>query len=127
MTYLIEIEKPMETLLNAIKKDRSLLTGPKTTGFSDTRITAQNLEDAAGNHFFDDGYWKFGITEMDAHKIRAYFQEGINYDFVIELHRRFPAIMEMETEDFMEIVNKRRKRVGLSHIHMSIIVREIME
>ncbi len=42
-----EIEKSMETLLNAILKDRNLLIGPKTTGFSDTRITCQNLEDVA--------------------------------------------------------------------------------
>lgn len=117
MIYLTEIEKPMETLLNAILKDRNLLIGPKTTGFSDTRITCQNLEDAAGNHFFDDGYKKFGITEIESHKIRAYFQEGCeDYNFVIELHRRFPEIMERETDDFMERINNRRKRIGLNPI-----------
>lgn len=113
MTLLMEIEKPMETLLNAIKKERRLLIGPKTTGFTDTKITAQNLEDAAGNHFFDDRYWKYGLTEMESHKIRAYFQEGCdNFNFVIELHRRFPEIMERETDEYIERVNKRRKRVG---------------
>lgn len=119
MIYLMEIEKSMETLLNAIVKDRNLLIGPKTTGFSDTRIICQNLEDVAGNHFFDDAPSKFGITKMESHKIRAYFQEGCeNYNFVIELHRRFPEIIEKETNDFMERINNRRKRIGLEPIKM---------
>ena len=119
MIYLTEIEKSMETLLNTIVKDRNLLIGPKTTGFSDTRITCQNLEDAAGNHFFDDVPNKYGIIKMESRKIRAYFQEGCeNYNFVIELHRRFPEIIEKETNDFMERINNRRKRIGLEPIKM---------
>ncbi len=67
-----------------------------------------------GNHFFDDDPSKFGITKIESHKIRAYFQEGCeNYNFVIELHRRFPEIIEKETNDFMERVNNRRKKIGL--------------
>ena len=119
MTYLSEIEMSMERLLKAIQKDKNLLIGPKTTGFSDTRITCQNLEDAAGNHFFDDAPIRYGITKMAAHKIRAYFQEGCEtYNFVIELHKRFPTIIEKETDEFMKRVNNRRKRVGLDPIYM---------
>ena len=114
MTSLQEIEVPMERLLKAIQEDKHLLIGPKTTGFSDTRITCQNLEDAAGNHFFDDYPARYGITRMEAHKIRAYFQEGCgNYNFVKELHERFPTIIEKETDEFMERVNNRRQRIGL--------------
>ena len=117
MTYLPEVEIYMEKLLKAIQEDKNLLIGPKTTGFYDTRITCQNLEDAAGNHFFDDSPSKYGITKMDAHKIRAYFQEGCeDYNFVIELHERFPTIIEKENDEFMERVNNRRKRVGLDPI-----------
>ena len=123
MTYLLEIEHCMERLLKAIQEDKNLLIGPKTTGFSDTRITCQNLEDAAGNHFFDDSPIKYGITKMDAHKIRAYFQEGCgDYNFVIELHERFPKIIEKETDEFMERVNNRRKRVGLDPIDMKTML-----
>ena len=117
MTCFQEVEVPMQRLLKAIQEDKNLLIGPKTTGFSDTRVTCQNLEDAAGNHFFDDSPIKYGITKMDAHKIRAYFQEGCeNYNFVIELHERFPGIIEKETDDFMERVNNRRKKAGLDSI-----------
>ena len=37
-------------------------------------ICAWRLEQAAGNHAFDDHYEDFGITEDDGHKIRAFFQ-----------------------------------------------------
>ena len=48
---------------------------------------------------------------------RQFFQEGCdNYNFVIELHEKFPTIIEKETDEFMEGVNNRRKRVGLAPI-----------
>ncbi len=121
MTLLLEIEESMGKLLNAIKKDPNLLIGPKTTGFSDKRITCQNLEDAAGNHFFDDCPDKFGISEIEAHRIRAYFQKGCtNYNFVKELHERFPKIIENETKEFIKRINKRRKKIGLDEYWMKI-------
>jgi len=95
-------------------KDRRLLIGPKTTGFEDTRLTCENLEDAAGNHFFDDGPDKYGLTKMESHKIRAYFQEGCdNYDFVAQLHRRFFSFLEKENDYYIERVNQRRNKKGL--------------
>jgi hypothetical protein len=41
--------------------------------FSDT-ITAQKVEDAAGNHVFDDYFEFWQITEQEGHQIRAVFQ-----------------------------------------------------
>ncbi len=108
MTFFSEVEKPFEKLLSAIQKDRRLLIGPKTAGLEDTRITCENLEDAAGNHFFDDNPGKYGLTQIESHKIRAFFQEGCeNYDFVIELHRKF-NFLEKENEDYIKRVNNRR-------------------
>ena len=37
-------------------------------------ITPERLEDAAGNHLFDDHFGLFGITENEGHQIRSYFQ-----------------------------------------------------
>lgn len=37
-------------------------------------ITAEKVEDAAGNHVFDDYYEFWGITENQGHQIRSVFQ-----------------------------------------------------
>lgn len=45
------------------------------------KCAAYSLEDAAGNHAFDDYPEAFGITEQEGHQIRAYFQQrGCRYD-----------------------------------------------
>lgn len=42
---------------------------------------AYSLEDAAGNHAFDDYPELFNLTEHEGHQIRAYFQtKGCRYD-----------------------------------------------
>lgn len=37
-------------------------------------ITAEKVENAAGNHLFDDHYEFWGITKTEGHSIRAVFQ-----------------------------------------------------
>ena len=37
-------------------------------------ITAEKVEDAAGNHVFDDHFEFWGITETEGHQIRSVFQ-----------------------------------------------------
>lgn len=39
-------------------------------------ITPEAIEDAAGNHTFDNYFEFWGITEDEGHRIRAYFQEN---------------------------------------------------
>lgn len=117
MTYLPEIKNEMEKVLHALHKNRKLLIYPKTTGFSDTTINAENLEDVAGNHLFDDHPQFFGITEMSGHKIRAYFQEGcVTYDFVKALHQEFPKLLETERKKYLDKINKRRESKDLEPI-----------
>jgi hypothetical protein len=43
---------------------------------------AYSLEDAAGNHAFDDYPEIFGISEEEGHQIRSFFQQarGCRYD-----------------------------------------------
>lgn len=110
-SFLHEILDPIERLLKAIQNDRNLLIGPKTAGFGDQRITVENLEDAAGNHFFDDNPGLYNITKMEAHKIRGYFQEGcITYNFVVELHKAFPNIIEEERKEYIKRINRCREK-----------------
>lgn len=42
--------------------------------FASTTITAEKVEDAAGNHAFDDYPEQWGITEREGHEIRSVFQ-----------------------------------------------------
>lgn len=124
MIYFLEIEPLLERLLKTISKNRTLLIGPKTAGFSDIAINAENLEDMAGNHFFDDFPYKYNITKMEGHKLRAFFQEGANnYNFVTDLHKRFPSIMESEREEYIERINMRRRNYGYGPINKKDIIR----
>ena len=120
--YLVEIRNEFERVLKAIQDDRSLLCKyPKTTGFDNKRITAENLEDLAGNHLFDDQPELFKIFNLEGHKIRAYFQEGcINryYDFVPELHREFPDVFDEERQEYLNKINERRVNKGLEPISL---------
>lgn len=113
MLYLDEIKKPLKKVLTAIKKDRSLLLKyPKSTLNDNQRITAENLEDLAGNHLFDDHPEWFGISKIEGHKIRAYFQmtDYIIRDshYVFELHERFPDLMEPERKGYMQRIEKEK-------------------
>lgn len=74
MTHLKEIENILRKVLEAFNKDRTLLIGFKESGINNQEITANNLCDLAGNHLFDDFPEKFGITNLEGHKIREYFQ-----------------------------------------------------
>jgi hypothetical protein len=118
MINFLEIEPLLERLLKTISKNRMLIIGPKSAGFSDIAITAENLEDMAGNHFFDDYPHKYNITKMEGHRLRAFFQEGSsNYNFVTDLHKRFHNIMEPERDEYIKRVNNRRIIYGLAPIN----------
>jgi len=121
MTYLPEIEQQMKKVLQTLQNNRSLLKYPKTSGFEDTTINVENLEDVAGNHLFDDHPKAFGLSEIDGHKIRAYFQEGcVNYNFVADLHEKFKDILESERHEYLNRVNKIRAKKGLEPISINI-------
>ena len=121
MISLTEVKSDFEKVLQAIQMNRTLLSRQiKTTGFSDQRITVENLEDLAGNHLFDDEPTLFGITELGGHKIRAYFQEGYarNYDFVLELHNAFPNVFEEERQEYLNRINNHRINQKLEPIQI---------
>jgi hypothetical protein len=44
-------------------------------------LTTSRLENAAGNHAFDDHPEVFGITEHEGHCIRAYCQQNSGQEF----------------------------------------------
>ena len=122
---LIEIRNEFEKVLKAIQDDRSLLCKcpkyPKTTGYDNKKITAENLADLAGNHLFDDQPKWFGISKLEGHNIRAYFQGGcINgyYNFVPELHREFPDVFDEERQEYLNKINERRVNKGLEPISL---------
>lgn len=123
---ITETKNALEKALRAIQKDRNLLCHPdfpKNSGFDDKRITAENLSDLASNHLFDDEPKLFGITKLDGHRIRAYFQRGQTqadnaplYGFITELREIFPGIFEPERQEYLDDVNEIRKKYKLSPI-----------
>lgn len=114
MLEFIEVGDALEKVLKAIKKDRNLLLIYPKTALSSTKITAENLSDLAGNHLFDDYPGWFGITEEEAHRIRAYFElRCISLDYIPELHKKFPEIMEEERPEYLEHTKKLRIEQGL--------------
>lgn len=117
MSLFVEIEPILEKVIKSIIADRTLLTGWKTSGTYNNCVTAENLEDAAANHFFDDYPETYGITEKEGHMLRAYFQKGCkDYDFVIEIHRKFHDLMDEERKEYLDRINRRRKYCGLGYI-----------
>lgn len=120
--YLVEIKSELKKVLQAIQKNRALLSlseFPKTASFDSQVITVENLEDLACNHLFDDKPGLFGITELEGNKIRAYFQEGsISYDFVPELRRAFPNVFERERREYLDRINEFRANKELGPISL---------
>lgn len=123
MTLFFDVKEPVKKALEAIQKDRGLLSKyPKTTGFEDKRITIENLDVLAGWHAFDNHPEWFGITEMDGHTIRAYFREGVfqDYGFIPELLKEFSGILESERPEYMQKINRYRQDKGLVPISFSV-------
>lgn len=75
MTYYI-LEAELEALIKKVV--RVAKTDPKADEYvglrSPYKEKSEILEDAAGNHAFDDHPEVFGITENEGHDIRAFFQ-----------------------------------------------------
>lgn len=107
MPYISEIKEPLRKALEIIKKDRH-----KFARTPWKELNAENLENAAGNHLFDDLYLWFGFEKIEGHIIRSYFQTGAfnGYDFIVELHKAFPDLMEPEKQDYLDRVNEYRAR-----------------
>lgn len=116
--YFEKIKEPLEKVLRVLNKDR----GKLQYGQPRESITAQSLDSAIGNHMCDDHPEWFGITELEGHKIREYFQtNGIYYgwrDYIIFLHRNFPDLMDEEDPDYIKQTNYERKRQGLPLIKL---------
>ncbi|MBI2574502.1 hypothetical protein HYV82_01305 [Candidatus Woesearchaeota archaeon] len=118
MIDVTEVRADLAIVLEAIQRDRTLLSRYwKTTGQGNQMITVENLEDLAGNHLFDDHPEWFGIEKMGAHRIRAYFQMGVDdHNFLLELYKEFPDILEGERTRYLERINDYRERIGLAPI-----------
>ena len=105
-----EVRPIFKKILPVIYQDKSKLTHSVSDGgFEGGRITALRLEQAACNHLFDDYPELFGITEREGHVLRAYIQ-GLASDreYVRLLHKEFPDIMDEESPDYIDVVNKAR-------------------
>jgi hypothetical protein len=103
MVCFEEVKPILEKVLLVIKNDRTRLIGFKTAGINDTQLTVENLADLAGNHLFDDYPMLFGITELEGHTVRSFFQNP-NYftqDFINRIRSKWD-FFDPERKEFME-------------------------
>jgi hypothetical protein len=103
MVYFEEVKPILDKVLLVIKNDRTRLIGFKTAGAKDTHLTIENLADLAANHLFDDHPLLFGITELEGHTIRAFFQ-SYNYltkNFINRIRSEWDFFDE-ERKEFLE-------------------------
>lgn len=63
-----EWEELFQTVINKAKRC------PATALCFSNSITAEKVEDAAGNHVFDDHFYFWEITENQGHQLRSVFQ-----------------------------------------------------
>jgi hypothetical protein len=102
MVYFEEVKPILEKVLLVIKNDRTKLIGFKTVGVNDTCLTVENLADLAGNHLFDDFPSQFGITELEGHTIRSFFQASVFTKASVDRIRSEWNIFDPEREIFLE-------------------------
>lgn len=82
-----ELNNILNKICKAIRDNRDLMKYPKTSGYNNTDITAENLIAVSCGHLFDDFPELFDITERDGHKLREYILQEfadrpirLNYD-----------------------------------------------
>ncbi|MEK6887445.1 MAG: hypothetical protein AABX14_00705 [Candidatus Aenigmatarchaeota archaeon] len=113
--YDPKVRQPLDRIMKAAQRDRTLLTRYSKTEIDSQRITAENISDLSFNHILDDNPDLFGIAEWDGWAVRGYFSDGVtngDYAFVSEMHKAYP-FMNSERREYLDKVNKTRARGGL--------------
>ena len=65
------------------------------------KITVQNLEIVADNHLFDDFPELFGITKLEGHTFREYFQINGEKKSILAIREKFPNFFDEENDEFI--------------------------
>jgi hypothetical protein len=81
---------------------------------SNRKLNVEVLEEIAANHLFDKCHDLWGITERNGLCITAYFQDFTtqrSYQFVIDLHKKFPTLAN-ERQEYVGRVNYYRSLRG---------------
>ena len=88
-----DVKNILTTIITSIIADKKLYNFyPKTT-ISENKFIPSGLCDLACNHLFDDRPELFGITKIQGHKVREYFQENTN-SYNLELYKEFSDYFE---------------------------------
>jgi hypothetical protein len=80
---------------------------------SNRKLNVEVLEEIAANHLFDGFPGLLGITAQDGLCIMSYFQDVStrSYQFVIDLHKKFPTLAN-ERQEYVGRVNYYRSLRG---------------
>ena len=84
----------------------------------DRRITVEYLVDLSSNDLFYDNPILFGISKLEAQRIRNYFEEDSDYGFVEELHETFPEFFKKERKEYLNMVNIQRREDELKPLSL---------
>lgn len=117
ISEISEIREPLLKVLVELKKNKDEICGVQKSAGYDHRITVEHLANMTSNHLTTVDYKRFGITELDGWKIRAFFQrifDREHNEYIIRgVHNEFPDFFEPERKQFMDHVNEYRLSCGL--------------
>jgi hypothetical protein len=115
-----DVKPILRRILKVIHEDRNkLIDSTSDGGTRGERITAWRLEQAVGNHLFDNNPERFEITEQEAHILRDYIQQkGEGKEYIELLHKEFPKFMDEENPRYVIEVNEERVRKGLLPLNL---------
>ncbi|EKD25407.1 MAG: hypothetical protein ACD_80C00066G0001 [uncultured bacterium (gcode 4)] len=88
-----------EAIIKHIANNREeFLSG---TGFNKGKLTIENLEMLAGNHLFDDCPELFGISKIEGHIFREYFQKHTGEKTILEIRAQLANLFDEEYPEFI--------------------------
>src|SRR3989338_6760485 len=97
-------KRAFDHLLENLRRDRSLYNTYVNGGVSDrkTRLTVLGLCALSSNHPIDDNPELWGVTSIEAHRIRAYFHNTPIHTQIEELYGNFPGVFEGESKSYLK-------------------------
>jgi len=90
--------------ITKIKNDSELR---KNSGIK--KVNVHEISTSAANHTADDFYKLFGITKIQGHIIRSFFQEMNPNYYIPLLHEEFPDLLESEDLNYINDMEKNCK------------------
>ena len=121
MVTFEEIKEDLRKVLEVLAEDDHHIKEFCTEN-PDKRLTVENLEILAADYVFEESAEKFGITTEASSKIGEFFEEKPfgRYNYVEELHKAFPDILQPERKEYLNKINRDRWEFKLGPLNVPV-------